>query len=300
MFQSNWKGNYQPTAICSARNVDVLLKDVANINSTISQPTQNLIKAKNIGQSRAQRTLDQSEKKEHLTEVRRLKQLIRENVTIDRNKNWTNLIRSANLNPRKFWQVTKLTRKRGTAIPSLMVGNVEAITHEEKAEALASQMALTHIMYNSPSTDFDITDVANHKLLSEDLSEDPENAVMEDDLLKIIDTSHNCKAPGLDGITNPMLQQLPMEAVELLTSIINQCAHWGHWSKPYRKAEIVPIRKPGKCTNLPSSYRPTSLLSSLGKTYERAFLLLIIKETDGSNILRSQQYGFREKHSAPQ
>ena len=45
------------------------------------------------------------------------------------------------------------------------------------------------------------------------------------------------------------------------------------------------------------SYHPTSLLNTILKLYEKILLTKILSEVSGSELLRSEQFGFRPQHS---
>ena len=55
--------------------------------------------------------------------------------------------------------------------------------------------------------------------------------------------------------------------------------------------------KPGKDPALPTSYRPISLLDTLGKLFEKILLCRILHEVSTRGLLRDEQFGFRPKHS---
>ncbi|GBN81739.1 hypothetical protein AVEN_199910-1 [Araneus ventricosus] len=50
-------------------------------------------------------------------------------------------------------------------------------------------------------------------------------------------------------------------------------------------------------SKLPSSYRPISLLSNIGKLYEKLLLKQIIEHCNNQNIIPNEQFGFGERHS---
>jgi hypothetical protein len=65
----------------------------------------------------------------------------------------------------------------------------------------------------------------------------------------------------------------------------------------WKNARIVSILKPGKDPALQSSYRPISLLDTIGKLFEKILLSRILSAVSGSGLLRDEQFGFRPKHS---
>jgi hypothetical protein len=60
---------------------------------------------------------------------------------------------------------------------------------------------------------------------------------------------------------------------------------------------VFSFLKPGKEPALPSSYRPTSLLDTIGKLFEYIPLAKILCEVDGFGLHRKENFVFRPKHS---
>jgi hypothetical protein len=64
---------------------------------------------------------------------------------------------------------------------------------------------------------------------------------------------------------------------------------------------VISILKPGEDTTLPSSYRPISLLDTIGKLFEKILLARVLGKVNERCLLRDEQFGFRHRHStAPQ
>ena len=104
------------------------------------------------------------------------------------------------------------------------------------------------------------------------------------------------KAPGPNGIPNRALKHLPMRAVLLLVQIFNAilCTH--HCPPVWKHARVISIHKPGKDPAQPSSYRPISLLDTIGKLFEKILLTRILYEVGERGLLRDEQFGFRPRH----
>ena len=60
---------------------------------------------------------------------------------------------------------------------------------------------------------------------------------------------------------------------------------------------MISILKSGKDPALPSSYRPVSLLDTIGKVFEKILISRILSEVSVRGLLRDEQFGFRPKHS---
>jgi hypothetical protein len=65
----------------------------------------------------------------------------------------------------------------------------------------------------------------------------------------------------------------------------------------WKHARVISILKPGKDPALPSSYRPISLLDTIGKIVEKILLSRILHEVGERGLLRDEQFEFRPKHS---
>ncbi|GBP12341.1 Probable RNA-directed DNA polymerase from transposon X-element [Eumeta japonica] len=60
------------------------------------------------------------------------------------------------------------------------------------------------------------------------------------------------------------------------------------------------IHKPGKPRDLPASYRSISLLSGLGKLFEKILKTRLSNHLLGKGLIINEQFGFRPAHSCPQ
>jgi len=88
-----------------------------------------------------------------------------------------------------------------------------------------------------------------------------------------------------------------MRAVLLLVQIFNPIL-WTHHSPPgWKHARVISILRPGKDPAQPSSYRPISLLDTIGKLFEKILLTRILHEVGERGLLRNEQFGFRPRHN---
>ncbi|KFM59463.1 RNA-directed DNA polymerase from mobile element jockey, partial [Stegodyphus mimosarum] len=91
-----------------------------------------------------------------------------------------------------------------------------------------------------------------------------------------------------------MLRNLPNTIICKLTSIINACFTHNYFPISWKQAKIFLLPKPGKDSSKPDGYRPISLLSSLGKIYER---LILTRLEPYLPLLPDEQFGFRKNLS---
>jgi hypothetical protein len=102
------------------------------------------------------------------------------------------------------------------------------------------------------------------------------------------------KSPGHDIIISKILKNLTLKALTYLASLFNSTMRIGTFPLTWKHAIKVPIHKPGKQVNAPTSYRTISLLPTLSKLCER-FSLNRIKPF--LHIIPKYQFGFKTQHS---
>ncbi|KAF0718979.1 Uncharacterized protein FWK35_00025419 [Aphis craccivora] len=105
------------------------------------------------------------------------------------------------------------------------------------------------------------------------------------------------KSPGLDIITAEVALQFPKKAIIHLTHILNAIIRLSHFPLQWKTAVIILILKPGKPPDIPSSYRPISLLPLFGKLCEKLVLKRISPFINNASVIPQTQFGFRERHS---
>jgi hypothetical protein len=79
--------------------------------------------------------------------------------------------------------------------------------------------------------------------------------------------------------------------------VFNAVLRRQYFPSAWKHARVVSILKPGKDPRLPSSYRPISLLDTVGKLFEKILLARVFREISERGLLRDEQFGFRPMHS---
>jgi hypothetical protein len=105
------------------------------------------------------------------------------------------------------------------------------------------------------------------------------------------------KSPGPNGISNGVLRHLTKRAITFLTKVFNAVFRRKYLPSTWKHARVVFILKPAKDPALPSSYRPISLLDTVGKLFERILLARVLREVSEGGLLRDEKFGFRSRHS---
>ncbi|XP_076751563.1 uncharacterized protein LOC143423842 [Xylocopa sonorina] len=79
---------------------------------------------------------------------------------------------------------------------------------------------------------------------------------------------NNKKSASFDGIPNIVLKHLPRQYIFHYTILFNNCLHSAHFPAAWKTAKLITIKKKGKDSSDPNSYRPISLLPNISKVFE--------------------------------
>uniref|UniRef100_A0A1B0CHA5 Putative reverse transcriptase-like protein n=1 Tax=Lutzomyia longipalpis TaxID=7200 RepID=A0A1B0CHA5_LUTLO len=225
---------------------------------------------------------------------------IRDELRIFRNQEWENRLQKAQENSQQFWRITRNLKKKKDIIPPFK-NNTEVVTDDiGKANLLKDQFYKAHtttMSFNSSEelkskissslNLFNYLKPAKQEMYSLEMSE----------IKQIVKSLKKRKAPGADAIYPIMIKNFPPIALEWLFAIFGLCMSIGYFPRAWKQAVVVPVPKPGKDHSLASSYRPISLLSTLGKIFEKIILKRLDHFISVNNIIRDEQFGFRRGHS---
>ena len=172
----------------------------------------------------------------------------------------------------------------------------------DKAECLADSL---EAQCSPSTTSVDPTHLQQvHSELASILSLPPDGDEIPpttyDEVSRIIKGLKNKKAPGPDQISNKALKLLPVQLINLLVIIFNMFLSHCSFPPEWKEATVIGIPKPGKPRNLPTSYRPISLLNTLAKVYEILIQNRLKAVVSEKKLLNDPQFGFRAKHSCVQ
>lgn len=232
---------------------------------------------------------------------RKVKRAIQEH----RNSSWDNLLSKIEPGHLAYWSLARSMKSDGISImPPLLRPNHQtpAFDDKEKADALAESLELQCSPSLEP-VDPDHLNMVNSevdRLVSLPPSAPPLDLIRAAEVAEVIKDLRLKKSPGSDGISNRVLKKFSVALIHLLVSIFNAAMANCSFPDVWKEANVIGIHKPGKKANEPSSYRPISLLSSLGKIYERLLLRRLWRHVNEHSLLPDEQFGFRAHHSCPQ
>ncbi|GFX26238.1 probable RNA-directed DNA polymerase from transposon X-element [Trichonephila clavipes] len=216
------------------------------------------------------------------------------------NENWTARLKALDTQDNSLWAVQKFLKNKRSDIPPLNCSSGTAVTDTQKANILAESILDNFTENSRPNNDFDNDDELINNTVNTFLSlptPTTTETAYPSEIITYIKKSNSKKAPGKDGISNRMTKNFSLKAILILTILINKILTLNYFPKAWKEAIIFPILKPGKNKNIPSSYRPISLLSTLSKITESIILTRLKEFLYTNNIINPNQYGFTNKLS---
>jgi retron-type reverse transcriptase len=200
---------------------------------------------------------------------------------------------SGSSHPPNIWKLARRLRQQKRKIPSIKTSNGLLQDNQEKADFFAERLA--QVFTNSLTSPMEETVNRSITSLSYCPTSNP-SPITPEEINSYISKLKPKSAPGHDGITNKILKNLPSSYLPLLSNLFNSCLSLSYFPSIWKHANIILLPKPSKPSSDPNSYRPISLLSSLGKLFERT-VLARLKEAV-TDVIPDHQMGFRERHSA--
>ena len=101
------------------------------------------------------------------------------------------------------------------------------------------------------------------------------------------------KAPGESGISRSILLQLPRNALERLSNILNLLLSMGYFSILFKNGHMVLTPKGDKDVRHVINCRPIALLEVPAKILERRINDRLYKHLEDNNLFHMNQYGFQ-------
>ncbi|GJQ67519.1 hypothetical protein Trydic_g8332 [Trypoxylus dichotomus] len=197
-----------------------------------------------------------------------------------------------------LWKMAKALKPKSGKIPPLKSETGIINDPRDKTEEFANYFEDTFLPNKPASNDLEKFANAINGLARTDYGDelDPPQTTAEE-LLDIIKTLKDRKAPGRDGITNAAIKHLHLGAIDALRDIINGVLRYQHFPQTWKHATVIVLHKTGKPKNSTDGYRPISLLAGLSKVLEKVIQRRLLEVVSEKEILPRFQFGFRQEHS---
>ncbi|GBN78314.1 putative RNA-directed DNA polymerase from transposon X-element [Araneus ventricosus] len=135
----------------------------------------------------------------------------------------------------------------------------------------------------------------NYNLTTSTQPSDPPFSPQE--ISAVIEHLPSGKAPGIDGIDNLLIKIIHKRFNNIFPTLFNKCLHLSCFPDSLKIGNIISFQKRGKDQRLASSYRPISLLPTIGKVLEELMTQRLTYHLESTNSLNDRQHGFREGKS---
>ena len=268
---------------------------------TNSAATKQLIELKHKTYRRWKKNGDETEKHQYY----RYKILLTNSLLNDRKNHYKKVMESLcqkKMYSESVWlTIRKFHNKRiKQSFPRIMkYNNIEATSDKQKADLFAEYFEKE--VYAAPvdSTlwhDYVTNEANNTKNRLKSTPTKKWRVITPDEVKGHIKQLRN-SSPGPDNIHNRCLKNYTTLLIQHLTQLFNAVGNVGYIPDMWKKANIILLLKPNKDKQHPSSYRPISLLSCLGKLLERIMKQRMMNVLNRRNILPQHQAGFRSKKS---
>ena len=115
---------------------------------------------------------------------------------------------------------------------------------------------------------------------------------------EILAQTKSNSSPGEDTITYDILKRCNDNSIQTLCQLINKCLTENVFPTKWKCAKVIMVPKPGKDPKKATSYRPISLISCLGKIYERYICENLVNVLSDKQFFSSVQAGYQKGKSA--
>ena len=196
------------------------------------------------------------------------------------------------------WEVyRKLTDKKTekTVLPWLDVDGIPVFENKEKGELLEQVFFKgTHLKQNNFDENFFKCQTIKDNLNAFDGRENFNADIMFQEVEAAFQKIKAGKSPGPDSFYPELFQNAGVNLKKAVLYIFNISWLEGQLPSTWKSANVKFLRKQGKRDYYsPSSYKPISLTSVLGKLMERIILARLEAYIQGNRLLDEEQQGFR-------
>ncbi|CAF3018287.1 unnamed protein product [Rotaria sp. Silwood2] len=289
-------------SILVATREAIPLSKQTNTRPMISEASKNLIKLKHQAYRRWKKTGNHLDKHQYYN----FKVLLTNSLRNDRKDNLNKLMSSLcqkKMYSDKVWlTVRKFHNKRiKQTLSSIMkYNNTTATSDKERADLFADYFENEVYSLTADSLPFhdqvtrQTDNIKNGNMTSSKATKWKQITPKE---VKFHIKQLRNSSTGPDNIHNRCLKNASELLIKLLTNLFNLILKYGYIPSKWKTAHIILLLKPKKDKQHPSSYRPISLLSCLGKLLEKIIKQRLVLEIERRNILPQHQAGFRQGKS---
>ena len=177
------------------------------------------------------------------------------------------------------------------------------MTHsdKEKSDEFARHLSSVHQTPNNPAFDMKFKKETDSYFETFAAPEPCENAFEKIDVKKfrmVLSQTKSNSSPGDDMITYDVMKKCNDETIGILCQLINRCLSENIFPAQWKWAKVIMLVKPGKDPKKPVGYRPISLISCLGKIFERYICDKLVTILSSKNYFADVQAGYQKNKSS--
>ena len=248
--------------------------------------------------NRAREDMERNPSDQNTAEYKKARAEFTREKLLQTRKQWYEKTASLNLekDSSKLWSLTKVLNEEAPSRSKTVLHVHNMLLTDKKA---ANEFAQLYRRESTlPLTTKKVGDMKEKLKQEEKQKNDPSpclNSTLKiSELNSAIRSLKPKKAPGPDGVSNDMLKHLGPVARKMLLEIFNRSWNKGLVPEVWKTAHLVPVLKKGKDKTDPSSYRPISLLSCVGKLMERVITRRLTWFLETNNVFSPSQTGYRQ------
>ena len=239
---------------------------------------------------------------ENLLLLKKTKAKARQTIRAAKKTSWRKYVSTMTekISSQKVWRMIRKIKGKNANQTKSHLKSTNALITNEKDIANCLGQRFSKVSSNRNYLDSFRThknDMENRPLRFESNNSESYNALFTLQELRVALSKANPSAPGQDNIHYQFLSNLPTSCQKILLDIFNHIWISSRIPESWKKANIIPIPKPGKDHTDPSNYRPIALTSCLCKTMERMVNDRLVWVLESQNHLAKVQCGFRKNHS---
>lgn len=256
------------------------------------------IKKRNLMQKKCRQVTDNDEIK---LKFKKYRNLCNNLIKVQKQKYYTDQLENARGNTKNTWKVIKdlcnySTKKvSSNALLNIKSNPKDSLNNVNNYFTSIGKELANETLHKLGKSDLDL---ATAILSSNDSPANSFSLFLTDvkEINSIISGLKNNCAPGHDKIATSVIKFCSLYLAEPIAHLCNLSFTSGIFPATLKKATVCPIYKTGP-TNVPSNYRPISLLSTLSKIVEKVANKRLMTYLEKYGLLANNQYGFRSKKS---
>lgn len=289
------------TSIISMALEKYVPKKTYTSNNDIPSDIISIIERKNKMRRQHHNCNNQTTKRKMKSEINRMNKMIKEMLDLHRDESMSSKLNNIECNADMFKKIKAVTNQTNNPIPALINSNGLLISNlKDKANLIAAHFEKVHSQNASlgcAQHEADVNEAVQDFLNTRPPIPMEHEETNFSEIRSAIKKLKNKKSSGTDKIPNIALKHLPANGIEFLVKLANNILRLSYFPKEWKNANIIPVLKPDKPADDVQSYRPISLLCSLSKVIERIIFDRLTTFAHNNNVIPSEQFGFRRKHS---